>query len=155
MHQLYRKQILNTSIDEAWQFFVKPENLKEITPKFMGFDIQSVSGPRALHSGQIITYVVKPILGIPFNWVTEITHVREPHFFVDEQRLGPFLFWHHKHYLEEKEDGTVEMIDSVHYKVFYGFIGKILNWMLVGRRLKYIFDYRSKIIGDIFNKPGK
>ncbi len=152
MHHLYRRQELNTTIEKAWEFFTKPENLKAITPDFMGFDITSISGQRKLHAGQIITYTVRPFLGIPFQWVTEITHAREPLFFVDEQRLGPFLFWHHKHYLEETDEGKVVMIDSVHYKVFYGFIGSLLNRIIVKKRLDYIFDYRTKVIRELFEE---
>lgn len=150
LHHLYRRQILPTTLEKAWEFFTEPGNLKVITPKFMGFDITSVSGPRELHAGQIITYKVRPFFGIPFNWVTEITHAREPYFFVDEQRLGPFMFWHHKHYLEEMPDGKIAMVDSVHYKVFYGWVGSILNWLIVKRRLDYIFDYRTQIIKELF-----
>lgn len=153
LHHLYRKQKLDASPEKAWEFFTKPENLQLITPKFMGFGIQSFSGPRALHAGQIITYIVRPFLGIPFRWVTEITHAKKPFFFVDEQRLGPFLFWHHKHYLEETSDGKVVMVDSVHYKVFFGFIGTLLNKLIVKKRLDYIFDYRTRIIGEIFSNP--
>jgi ligand-binding SRPBCC domain-containing protein len=152
LHHLYRQQTLETTIEKAWEFFAKPENLKAITPEFMGFDIQSISGPRELHAGQIITYKVRPFLEIPFNWVTEITHVHEPWFFVDEQRLGPFLFWHHKHYIELSENGKVIIKDSVHYKVFWGFIGRLLNQLIVKRRLDTIFDYRSRVIKEIFNK---
>ncbi|MFW5687871.1 MAG: SRPBCC family protein [Bacteroidota bacterium] len=154
LHHLYRRQVLHTSPEKAWEFFTRPENLKVITPKFMGFDITSFSGERRLHAGQIITYKVRPFFGIPFNWVTEITHAREPLFFVDEQRLGPFLFWHHKHYLEPLPDGTIAMIDSVHYKVFYGWIGSLLNRLIVKKRLDYIFDYRTRVIKEIFDHSG-
>jgi ligand-binding SRPBCC domain-containing protein len=152
LHHLYRQQTLDTTIEKAWDFFTKPENLKTITPGFMGFDIQSVSGPRELHAGQIIAYKVRPFLGIPFNWVTEITHARAPWFFVDEQRLGPFLFWHHKHYLEVSEEGKVIITDSVHYKVFWGFIGSLLNKLVVKKRLNTIFDYRTRVIKEIYSK---
>ncbi|MEY6430818.1 SRPBCC family protein [Thioalkalicoccus limnaeus] len=150
LHHLYRRQTLATTIDKAWEFFTQPENLKLITPAFMSFDIQSFSGPRSLHGGQIITYKVKPFFGIPFSWVTEVTHAEEPHFFVDEQRFGPFLFWHHKHYLEETPDGNVVMIDSVHYKVFYGFVGSLLDRLIVQQRLDLIFDYRTRVIAEMF-----
>jgi ligand-binding SRPBCC domain-containing protein len=144
LHHLYRQQTLPVSISEAWDFFTNPHNLKKITPSFMGFDILSTSGPHHLHAGQIITYRVSPLAGIPFCWVTEITHAQAPCFFVDEQRMGPFLFWHHKHYLEETPDGKVMITDSVHYKVFYGWIGSLINRIIVKNRLEYIFNYRSK-----------
>jgi len=155
MHHLYRKQEITASIDKTWEFFTDPANLKRITPDFMGFDIQSFSGQRDIHAGQIITYKVRPILNIPLQWVTEITHVRQPYFFVDEQRWGPFLFWHHKHYQQPTTDGNVELIDSVHYKVFYGFAGNLINQWVVRKRLEHIFDYRTKVIGEIFGVPEK
>ena len=152
VHHLYCRQVLDTDINTAWDFFSQPGNLKKITPEFMGFDILSVSGPEKLHAGQIINYIVKPFAGIPLNWVTEITHVKKPFFFVDEQRLGPFFFWHHKHYLETHESGQVVMIDSVHYKVFYGLMGNLLNRWIVKNRLDHIFDYRVAVIQKMFGQ---
>ena len=119
MYHQYRRQWLPISMEEGWKFFSDPYNLKTITPPDMGFDVLSFSGAQALHRGQIIQYTVRPIFGIPVRWVTEITHAEEPSFFVDEQRSGPFSFWHHKHYLKPSENG-VEMIDSLHYKIPFG-----------------------------------
>jgi ligand-binding SRPBCC domain-containing protein len=150
IHHLERKQILYTTPEKAWEFFSRPNNLKTITPDFMGFHILSVSGRDELHEGQIIKYKVKPFSGIPVRWVTEINHVDEPWFFVDEQKSGPFLFWHHKHYIEKLADGTVLMTDSVHYRVYYGLIGAFINKFFVRPRLETIFDYRRKVISKIF-----
>ena len=75
-----------------------PKNLKQITPDYMGFKI--VSGlSEKIYAGQIIQYIVTPILGIPTKWVTEITHVKDGNYFVDEQRFGPYDLWHHKHFI--------------------------------------------------------
>ena len=81
-------QVLDMSIDEAWDFFSNPQNLSEITPKDMGFNITSEISNQ-MYPGQIISYKVSPVLGIKLNWVTEITHVNNKMFFVDEQRFGP------------------------------------------------------------------
>ena len=97
MFKLERTQIIPISLPEAWAFFSSPENLKTITPGYMGFEILEGGGVN-MYAGQIIRYKVSPLVGIKLNWITEITHVDEEKFFVDEQRFGPYAFWHHKHY---------------------------------------------------------
>jgi ligand-binding SRPBCC domain-containing protein len=149
VHHLFRQQKLPVTLEEAWSFFSDPNNLEVITPKDMGFRVKSLSGPRALHAGQIIIYKVKPLAGIPVNWVTEITHAEPPTFFVDEQRRGPYMLWHHKHYLEPIEGGVL-MTDSIHYKVHYGWLGRLINHFIVERKLNRIFDYRARKVAQLF-----
>lgn len=150
MHILHTVQKLPISIEEAWEFFSSPKNLKIITPPYMGFDITS-GGDEKMYAGQIITYIVKPILGIPIEWVTEITHVQEPYYFVDEQRFGPYSFWHHKHFFKPISGG-IEMQDWVHYKIPFGIIGKSINQLYIKHKLKEIFDYRYQTLEKIFGK---
>ena len=83
------------------------------------------------------------------EWVTEITHVKEKEFFVDEQRFGPYKFWHHKHFFKAV-DGGVEMEDIVHYKVPFGFLGKLLHPILVKPKLDEIFRYRKQKLTALF-----
>lgn len=150
MHTLKTVQKLPISLNEAWEFFSSPKNLKTITPPYMGFDITS-GGDNKMYAGQIITYIVKPVLGIPMEWVTEITHVQEPFYFVDEQRFGPYSLWHHKHFFKEIPGG-VEMSDLVHYKIPLGPIGKIMNQIYIKNKLKEIFDYRYQTLEKMFGK---
>jgi ligand-binding SRPBCC domain-containing protein len=141
--------IPNVSIAKAWDFFSSPKNLKVITPPHMGFDIISNMHKDKMYAGQIIRYKVKPILGIPMSWTTEITQVNEPHFFIDEQRQGPYRMWHHQHHFEEK-DGGVLMTDIIHYWPPMGVLGNIANTILIKRQLKGIFDYRKTKIKELF-----
>lgn len=150
MHILKTVQRLPISIEEAWDFFSSPKNLKTITPPYMGFDITS-GGEDKMYAGQIITYKVKPILGIPMEWVTEITHVQEPYYFVDEQRFGPYALWHHKHFFQPIPGG-IEMQDVVHYKIPLGIIGKAVNQIYIKNKLKEIFDYRYNTLEKMFGK---
>ena len=151
LHQLYRVQRLPVSIEEAWDFFSSPRNLSVITPDYMGFIITSDYNDQKMYEGMVITYIIKPILGIPLNWVTEITHVSEPTYFVDEQRFGPYSFWHHEHHFREI-DGGVEMTDLLNYKLPFGPIGRIINTLFVRRRVKSIFDYRYQKLVSLFGK---
>ena len=93
--------------------------------------------------GQIIQYIVTPVLGIKTKWVTEITHVRDKEYFVDEQRFGPYTLWHHKHFIKAI-DGGVEMEDIIDYKVPMGILGRLTHPFIVKPKLEEIFSYRTK-----------
>ena len=149
IYKLKRKQILPISQSEAWDFFSSPTNLNLITPKHMGFKILDSSGGSRLHSGQIIRYTVNVVPGIPVLWVTEITNVDEPVYFVDEQRNGPFSLWQHHHRFKEVEGG-VEMTDEVNYAIPFAFIGRLTNWMFVGKKVNAIFDYRFRALEEYY-----
>jgi len=139
--KLKYSQKLPISLNEAWDFLSSPNNLELITPKSMDFNITDWDKKKA-YPGQIIRYTVKPILGIKINWVTEITHVRGKEYFVDEQRFGPYTFWHHKHFIKEIEGGVI-MEDVIHYKPPFGLIGVLLNFLFINSKLNSIFKHRE------------
>ncbi len=149
MYVFKKKIILKAEIENVWDFFSSPDNLKKITPPHMGFQIVT-GGEVKMYPGQMISYKVKPIAGIPLTWVTEITHV-EPHkYFVDEQRFGPYSMWHHEHHFKVVDEG-VEMIDIVSYVLPLGILGRIAHSLFVERQLNGIFDYRSTVIDQFFD----
>lgn len=150
IYRLHTKQNLPISVDEAWDFLSSPKNLKTITPTYMGFNILS-GAEKPMFPGQIIQYIVTPVLGIPTKWVTEITHVRDKEYFVDEQRFGPYALWHHKHFLKEIPGG-VEMEDIVDYKLPMGILGQLVHPILVKPKLKEIFDFRQKKLIELFGE---
>lgn len=148
MHQLHTIQRLPISLQQAWEFFSTPKNLQAITPDYLNFTITS-SVPETMYPGTIITYKVHPVAGIPINWVTEITHVENLRYFVDEQRFGPYKFWHHKHFFKEIPGG-VEMQDLVHYALPFGILGNAAHALFVKRQLESIFSYRYKVLSQRF-----
>lgn len=149
MYQFKTSQKLNISINEAWNFLSSPKNLKDITPEYMRFDI--ISGDdKKMFPGQIIEYILTPVFNIPFKWVTEITHVKQKKYFVDEQRFGPYSFWHHKHFIKEVEDGVI-MEDIVHYKLPLGIIGRLAHRLFVRNKVEEIFSFRRKKLDSLFN----
>lgn len=151
LHQLKSVQKLPISIEEAWDFFSSPKNLKTITPDYMGFEITSDTADQKMYPGIIISYIVKPVMNFPMEWVTEISHVNEPNYFVDEQRFGPYAFWHHKHFFKSIEGG-IEMTDIVDYKLPLGILGEIAHVVFVRKKLQAIFDYRYKKLEELFGK---
>jgi len=148
IYRLHKKQNLPISIDTAWDFLSDPNNLKTITPDYMGFHILS-GADRPMFAGQIIQYIVTPVLGIKTKWVTEITHSIDKQYFVDEQRFGPYALWHHKHFIKEI-DGGVEMEDIIDYKVPFGILGQLVHPILVKPKLEEIFSYRTKKLEELF-----
>jgi ligand-binding SRPBCC domain-containing protein len=150
VYRLSSKQKLPITMDKAWDFLSNPANLKEITPTYMSFDIIS-GADRPMFAGQIIQYIVTPILGIKTTWVTEITHVVNKEYFVDEQRFGPYALWHHKHFIKPIEGG-VEMEDIIDYKVPLGFLGRLIHPILVKPKLTEIFNYRTKKLVELFGE---
>ncbi len=151
-YQLKRKQFVPISLSMAWDFFSKPANLQKITPKELGFEVLTPSDElETMYAGQIINYKVRPLLGIPLKWTTEITHIDAPHYFVDEQRYGPYSFWHHKHFFDEVEDGVL-MTDLVHYLPPMGILGHLAHPILVRPNLEKIFNYRIEAVEKMFGK---
>lgn len=150
VYRLSSKQKLPISVDEAWEFLSSPKNLKIITPNYMSFDI--ISGDdKPMYAGQIIQYIVTPVLGIKTNWVSEITQVVDKKYFVDEQRFGPYALWHHKHFIHLIEGG-VEMEDIIDYKVPFGFLGRLIHPILIKPKLTEIFNYRTKKLVELFGE---
>lgn len=150
LNTLHTKQELPISLDEAWYFFSNPKNLNTITPDSMKF--RTLSGDdREMFQGQIIHYKISPFPLITMEWVTEISHIENKKFFVDEQRFGPYSFWHHKHFFTEI-DGGVFMEDIVHYKVPFGIIGQLFQPLVVKPKLEEIFKFRKQKLIELFGE---
>lgn len=153
-HSIKTVQKIPISLERAWDFFSNPANLQAITPDNMGFKVISKHHGDIMYAGQIIEYTVKPVLGIPLYWMTEITQVKDKEYFIDEQRFGPYALWHHQHHFKAIPGG-VEMTDIVHYKNPLGFLGNIANGIFVRNKLKQIFTYRFQKVEEMFGQwPG-
>lgn len=146
---LNRKQELPISLQESWDFFSDPNNLKLITPPSLGLEITSEINSE-IYEGMIITYNVKPFPGIITTWVTEITHVNKPYYFIDEQRIGPYKLWHHQHFFKKNGSGIITE-DLIHYAVPFGPLGNLLNSIYIRNNLDNIFNYRNEVLNNIFN----
>jgi len=150
MQRLYQEQFLPISLEEAWNFFSSPANLNAVTPKELDFHITSIL-PLRMYEGLIVTYKIKPMLNIPISWATEITHIKDRTYFIDEQRKGPYNIWHHEHHFEEK-DGGVLMKDILYYDIGKSIFGWLAGKLFVHKKVKEIFDFRYKALEDYFSK---
>ncbi|MCF8362619.1 MAG: SRPBCC family protein [Prolixibacteraceae bacterium] len=148
MRKLVQHQILPITLDKAWEFFATPKNLNEVTPADMTFEFTS-DLPEEMYEGMFISYRIRPFLNIPVKWITEITHIKDKSFFVDEQRVGPYKIWHHEHHFEAVENGVL-MTDILHYDIGMSFLGWIAGILFVHRKVKNIFEHRQKELARIF-----
>ncbi len=150
VHTLHTKQIIRATREQAWAFFSNPRNLAKITPPKMGFEIMTPDLPEKVYAGMMITYRVRPLLGIPMTWLSEITLVEEGVRFIDEQRVGPYAVWHHEHAFHELGDGRIEMEDRATYVLPLGPLGDLVHPWLVKPQLERIFAHREKAVRELF-----
>lgn len=149
VYSLKTVQKIPVSLEEAWDFFSHPKNLALMTPEYLNLRFTNELYGEEMYAGQVMTYKVKPLLGIPMFWMTEITHVRDGEYFIDEQRFGPYALWHHQHHFREIPGG-VEMTDLVHYKIPLGWLGDLANSLFIRKQLDGIFDFRFRRVEEIF-----
>jgi ligand-binding SRPBCC domain-containing protein len=150
VYQIIKEQLINASLESVWNFFSHPANLQRITPEHMRFGVTSGELPDQIYAGQIITYKVAPLFGIPLFWMTEITHVEPLRMFVDEQRRGPYRLWHHEHHFSQTADGKVLMRDIIYYQLPLGFLGVLAHKLFVRKQLADIFEYREAQVSAFF-----
>ena len=154
VHVLEDEQVLPIPLEEAWAFFSDVRNLDEITPKEMGFRTEYASGDGGegkVFPGQIIVHRVEVFPGVWLRWVTEIKLVEDGRCFVDEQRSGPYKFWHHRHSFEEKDGGTL-VRDTVHYAMPFGPIGEIIHALFIRKKTEWLFQKRRELLEGRFGK---
>jgi ligand-binding SRPBCC domain-containing protein len=149
IHVLRITQVVPASVDECWAFFSDPHNLARITPEALDFQVLSEL-PLTIYPGMMIEYRVRPLLGVPMTWLTEITQVDAPRRFVDEQRVGPYALWHHEHTFTAMEPGRTEIRDVVHYVLPLGWLGNLIHPLLVAPQLRKIFAFREKAVTERF-----
>jgi ligand-binding SRPBCC domain-containing protein len=143
---------LPIGIEEAWAFFATPLNLAKVTPPSFSLKLNSEHQfLQHMYPGQFIVYELSLFLGLPSTWATEITQIQHLHYFVDEQRVGPFALWHHEHHFQEIPGGT-RVRDIVHYKLPFGAIGDALFGWLIKRQVSALFAYRRDVLKRRFGK---
>ena len=139
LYRLERTQRLPRPIDETFAFFADPRNLKELTPRFLGFEFLG-KPPKRLAAGILLDYRVR-LLGVPVRWKTRIEVFEPPTRFEDTQLRGLYAYWRHVHTFAEDARGGTTVCDKVAFAMPLGPLGTVAYHLLVERTLREIFDY--------------
>jgi ligand-binding SRPBCC domain-containing protein len=154
-HSLKMTQNIPAGIGEVWELFSNPHNLLQLTPPYMAMKITSAGDHATLFPGQLISYRLKPLWGLPVQWTTEIKAVEFERSFIDAQKKGPYRLWEHQHFFKAIEGG-VAMTDHVTYLNPMGIGGRMMNGLFIRRQLRRIFEYRYRQVEKIFGEwPGQ
>ncbi len=127
-------------IDEVLPFFARAENLGAMTPAHMAFEILETTTPE-IRAGTTIDYRIR-VGPMPLRWRTRIDRI-DDRGFVDCQLRGPYRAWFHEHSFESSAQGTT-MIDRVWYAPPLGVLGRLAQWLFIGRELRHIFGFRRR-----------
>lgn len=146
-YTLERQQWVASPLPEVFDFFSRAENLQRLTPPWMHFRILTPQ-PMAMKPGALIDYALR-VHGLPVRWRTKIETWSPPFSFVDTQLKGPYRLWHHTHRFTEWNGGTM-IDDVVHYALPFGLLGQLAHWLQVSRDLAQIFQYRAKVVRELF-----
>lgn len=149
LYSLRREQLVRSDIRDVWRYFSDPHNLKHITPPELGFTVTTPDLPTEIYPGLHIEYRVSPLLKIPLTWVTEITYVEPQVMFADEQRIGPYRIWSHKHFFRKQGNQTL-MTDHVDYALPVMPGQQIVQRFIVALKLEEIFAFRKQAVEKIF-----
>ena len=141
------EQFVPRPLAEVFSFFSKAENLEQLTPPWLHFQILSVD-PTPVQKGTLIRYALRWRI-FPIRWTTEITEWEPPHRFVDLQLKGPYKLWHHEHRFIAEGNGT-RITDEVQYLLPFGVLGTIAHALKVKNDVKTIFAYRTEAVNRLF-----
>lgn len=150
MKYLSFEQTIPVTMEQAWEFFSTPANLNQITPPGLHFKILQQL-PDKMYPGILFLYEVSPIPFIRFKWATEITAISHHQFFIDEQRIGPYKFWHHEHHFVQTENGVL-MTDKLYYKIGKSIFGWLAGKLFIDKKVKEIFEFRKKKLVELFGE---
>ena len=144
-----KKEVLVKRPEETVEFFNTPKNLAILMPKIMGFKLLTPE-PIVMKEGAVFDYTVTLFGLFPIRWTSYISLYDPPHSFVDIQLKGPNSYWHHEHRFESCDEGT-RVIDTVHYMLPLGLLGRLANFIVMKPMVSYIFKYRTRVINAMFN----
>ena len=133
-------------LGEVFAFFARAENLEQITPPWLKFQVLT-PGPIAMRPGALIDYRLR-LHGLSLRWKTRIEVWEEERRFVDQQIRGPYRFWRHLHEFVPIGQNT-RVRDRVDYALPLGRLGNAVGLPFVRRDLTRIFDYRHAAVARL------
>lgn len=150
-HLLLMEQWTPQPVEKIFEFFSNADNLKTLTPDFLGFKVLSQSTDK-LEKGTRLDYRIG-LHGIPVRWQTLILEFKDGEMFRDTQTKGPYALWFHTHEFIPSNGGTV-IRDKVYYRLPVDYFTDPVAHPFVRKDLEKIFMYRRAKVEELFAGEG-
>ncbi|MEM1295991.1 MAG: SRPBCC family protein [Verrucomicrobiota bacterium] len=123
---------------QDWHF--EEGAFEKLTPPWEKARVVESPGPLTDGARAIIEIRMGPIKQ---TWIAE--HELTEDGFIDRQVEGPFAFWEHHHRFLPLAESTSRLVDSIQYRLPFGFLGRIFGTPLVRAKLDRMFRYRHEV----------
>jgi ligand-binding SRPBCC domain-containing protein len=109
---------------------------------------EAVAGIRfgLIEKDETVTWKAKHLFKTRF-FRSEVTQMKKPDMFVDEQVKGDFKMMKHVHHFKPCDNGTI-MIDLVEFEAPYGSFGKLFSKLYLTGYLKGLIEQRNKTLKE-------
>lgn len=146
MNSFEKTSIIDSTIQELFDFHLDIENLKKITP--LNIKVELLNKSFLPKEGGILK--IKTIKNfIPIIWEVEIVQIKNPNLLVDFALKSPFKYWKHFH-IFTKKGNVCELKDIIKYELPFGIKGRFFN-SFVQKELNNMFEFRHKMTKKILN----
>ncbi|MBY0522967.1 MAG: SRPBCC family protein [Gemmataceae bacterium] len=137
--------VVARTLTDVFEFFRQPANLVRVSPPELHMKL--VEGPERIELGSRVIIQARR-WGVVQRVVSEITSFESDVAFIDEQREGPLKRWKHTHRFETAGTGT-RVIDAIDFEPPGGMLGLVVTAAFVERDLKWIFEHRTRVLGEL------
>lgn len=141
--------IIHCTVDDAFDFLIRPANIALISPPTMG--LHFVSAPEEVIKGSTLKFKIQSF-GQVQELVHEITHLDRPTRFIEQQVKGPLKAWIHEHHFESAGDGQVKISDTIEFLPPGGLLGFMVTESRILDSLDEGFDLRYKKLKALLEK---
>lgn len=139
MTTFIKKSFINCSIEQLFDFHLNTHNLTEITPNDIKLDLLTHNfTPKQSSTLEIVSTKYF----IPTYWKIEIEKLERPYILIDKALKSPFKSWIHQHKFEQI-DGKTQLIDIIDFEMPFGFLGKIVEPLIL-KDLEKMFSFRHE-----------
>ena len=145
---LFGKSVtVNTSIEELFNFMIRPANVMKINPPELKMNLIDV--PEVLNENSVMKVDLLGF-GIPQRVIYEITEFTTPTSFTMTQKEGPVQKWIQYHQLELVNPETTILTERIDFEPPGGMLGFMITADKIHKYLDQGIGHRQAKLQDVF-----
>ncbi|MBE7558516.1 SRPBCC domain-containing protein [bacterium] len=149
MHRFEYHAVAPADRERVWEVLSNPGQLARLTPGRYRVEVEDRRS--ALAPGAFVFLRFSFFLR-RWAWTSVIRELIPPQRLLEEMHAGPLAAWRHEIRLSETSWGT-EVVESVEYRLKYGWVGRLLNRWLVEGALARLFEHRERALLTLLSRP--